>query len=65
MKLESFHSKEDKSRWKIVRRDTMEDIVCDEIVSADEDTGECCITIGDETKVLSFGFRGIALCGKR
>lgn len=50
MKLESFHSADDKRRWKIV--------------SADEATGECSLHIGGETKTLSFGPGGIRICGR-
>ena len=49
MKLESWHSTEDKRRWKIVRTDDYTD-VAGEIITADETTGECCVHIGGETK---------------
>jgi len=58
MKLESWHSAEDKQRWKIVRTDDYTDVPGD-IVAADEATGECSIQVGGETKTLSFGPRGI------
>jgi hypothetical protein len=53
MKLESFHSAEDKRKWKIVRLDKHEDVP-GEIVAADEETGECKVKIGGEEKTLSF-----------
>ena len=64
MKLESWHSTEDKRRWKIVRTDDYTD-VAGEIITADEATGECCIQVGGETKTLSFGPRGIRIVGRR
>ncbi len=39
MKLESWHSTEDKRRWKIVRTDDYTDVP-GEIITADETTGE-------------------------
>ena len=64
MKLESFHSSEDKRRWKIVRTDTYTDVE-GEIIVADEDTGECTMSIRGETKTLSFGIGGIKIVGAR
>lgn len=65
MKLESYHSAEEKAKWKIVRADSLADVPCDEIVSADEDTGECKVRIKGEEKTLSFGPGGIRVVGKR
>jgi hypothetical protein len=61
MKLESYHSSEDKKKWKIVRADSLTDVEGD-IVTADEATGECSLHIGGETKTLSFpgGIRIVA-----
>jgi hypothetical protein len=64
MKLESWHSSEDKRRWKIVRTDSYTD-VAGEIVTADETTGECSVQVGGETKTLSFGPGGIRIVGRR
>ncbi len=64
MKLESWHSAEDKRRWKIVRTDNYTDVP-GEIITADEATGECCVQVGGETKTLSFGPRGIRIVGRR
>jgi hypothetical protein len=64
MKLESWHSTEDKRKWRIVRRDDCTD-VAGEIITADETTGECCIQVDGETKTLSFGPDGIRLVGRR
>jgi hypothetical protein len=64
MKLESWHSAEEKRRWKIVRTDTYTDVAGD-IIAADEATGECCIQVGSETKTMNFGPGGIRLCGRR
>ena len=64
MKLESHQSSEDKRKWKIVRTDSLTDVE-GEIVAADEDSGECCVQINDETKSLSFGPSGIKLVGRR
>ncbi len=63
MKLESWHSSEDKSRWKIVRTDKYTDVP-GEIVVADEETGECSLFVGGETKTLSFGPRGIRIVSR-
>jgi hypothetical protein len=60
MTFESWQSAEDKRRWKIVRRDTMENVPGN-IITANEDSGECCVEIGGETKTLSFGWRGLKL----
>jgi hypothetical protein len=61
LKLESWHSDEDKIRWKVIRTDTYTDVPGN-IVSADEDTGECCLYVGGgETKTLSFGPGGIRI----
>ncbi len=69
MKLESYHSTEDKKHWKLVRTDSYEDVE-GEIVTADEDTGECAISVpdgngGTQTKTLSFGPLGIKLVGRK
>lgn len=64
MKLESWTETSEKARWKIVRTDTYED-VDGVIIAADEDTGECCVQVGGETKTLSFGPRGIRIIGRR
>jgi hypothetical protein len=64
MKLESWHSTEDKRRWKLVRTDNYSDVPGD-IITADEATGECCLQVGGETKTLSFGPRGIRIVGRR
>ena len=64
MKLESWHASEEKKRWKIIRLDTFAEVP-GEIVTADEITGECSVSINGETKTLSFGPRGIRLVGAR
>jgi hypothetical protein len=64
MKLESWHSSEDKRRWKIVRTDSYRDVE-GEIITADETTGECSVHVGDETKTLSLGPGGIRIVGRR
>jgi len=64
LKLESWHSSEDKSRWKVVRTDNYTDVP-GEIVTADETTGECSMQVGGETKTLSFGPGGIRIIGRR
>jgi hypothetical protein len=63
MKLESWHSSEEKRRWKIVRTDTYADVP-GEIVSADETTGECSLEVGGQTKTMSFGPGGIRIIGR-
>ena len=63
MKLESWHSSEDKRRWKIMRTGNYTD-VASKIVTADETTGECSIHVGDEAKTLSFGPGGIRIVGQ-
>jgi hypothetical protein len=64
MKLETWHSSEDKRRWKIVRLDNYTDVP-GEIVTADETSGECSVHVGGETKTLSFGPGGIRIVGRR
>jgi len=64
MRLESWHTAADKRRWKIVRTDSYVDVP-GEIVTADEATGECCVTVGAETKTLSFGPGGLRIVGRR
>jgi hypothetical protein len=64
MKIESWHSTEDKSRWKVVRTDDFTDVP-GEIVTADEDTGECSLSVGGEVKTMSFGIGGIKLVARR
>ena len=60
MKLESFHSSEDKKRWKIVRTDTYADVP-GEIITADEVTGECSMIVAGETKPMNFGPGGMRI----
>jgi hypothetical protein len=64
VKLESFHSAADKHRWKVVRTDDYKDVP-GEIISADEDTGECTVAVGGQTNKLDFGPRGIRLVSRR
>jgi hypothetical protein len=61
MKIESYHSSEDKKRWKVVRADSCADVP-GEIVAADEITGECSLHVGGETKTFNFpgGIRIVA-----
>ncbi len=60
MKLEPYVDSGYKSRWKIVRTDNYTDVP-GEIVTADEDSGECSVHVGGETKTLSFGPGGIRI----
>ena len=62
MKLESWHSLEDKRRWKIVRTDDYTDVP-GEIITADEDTGECSMLVQGQTKALHFGPGGMRVVG--
>ena len=64
MKLESWHSTEDKANWKIVRTDDYGD-VDGSILAADEDTGECSLQVNGETKTLNFGPGGIRIITRR
>ena len=64
MKLESYHSVEDKKRWKIVRTDSCADVE-GEIITADEASGETCLQVAGETKTLSFGPGGIRIVRRR
>jgi len=63
MRLESWHSAEDKRRWKVVRTDDYTDVP-GAIVTADEASGECTLQVGNETKTLSFGPGGIRIVGR-
>jgi hypothetical protein len=66
VKLESFHSEEDKARWKIVRTDDFSELP-GKIISACEDSGECVLVVGGESKSYSLGARGfrIVSAGRR
>ena len=64
MKLESHDSAEIKARWKIVRRDTYDDVE-GEIVAADEASGECSLHISGETKAFHFGPDMIAIVRRK
>lgn len=64
MKLESYTSVEEKRRWKIVRTYDYTDVP-GEIITAEEQTGECCLQVGSEVKPLSFGPHGIRIVGRR
>ena len=60
MKIETWWADADKAKWKVVRTDNYTDVP-GEILSADENTGECCLRVGPETKTLSFGTGGIRI----
>ena len=64
MKIDASHDFEDKARYKVVRLDNFTDVP-GEIVTADEDTGECCLRSGDETKTQSFGPGGIRITSRK
>jgi hypothetical protein len=64
VKFESWHSVEDKARWKLVRTDDYTDVPGD-IITADELSGECCLMVSGETKTMSFGPRGFRIVGRR
>ena len=63
MKLESYHSTEDKAKFKIIRLDNYTDVPGD-IITADEATGDCCLQVAGETKTFNFGC-GIRIVGRR
>ncbi len=60
MKLEYWHTAEDKRRFKIVWTYDYSDIL-GEIETADEKTGECHIRVGGKTKEMYFGPGGIKI----
>jgi hypothetical protein len=64
MKIESSMPAEQKRGWKLIRTDNYTDVP-GEIITADEASGECCLQVGDATKTLSFGPRGIRIVGRR
>jgi hypothetical protein len=64
MKIESWYSKEDRSRWKIVRTNNYADVP-GEILAADEATGECSLHVDGQVKTLNFGPGGIKICAKK
>ncbi len=49
-----------KTRWKLVRRDDFRDID-GQIVHADEQTGECSVSVNGETKNYSLGEGGLRI----
>ena len=63
MKLESWHSAEEKRAWKIVRTDNYADVP-GEVITADEATGECCVQVDGEAKALAFGPGGIKIIAR-
>jgi uncharacterized cupin superfamily protein len=63
VKLESWHSTDEKARWKVVRRDYCTDVPGD-IITANEETGECQMKVAGDTKTLSFGPWGIRIVGR-
>ncbi len=60
MKIETWVSDADKRRWKIVRTDKYEDVP-GMIVAADEESGECSMFLGGETRAMNFGPCGIRI----
>lgn len=66
VKIESYQTAEDRGKWKIVRTDNYSDVPGD-IITADEDTGECCVQVVGEPapKTLSFGQKGIRIVGRQ
>jgi hypothetical protein len=60
IRLESWQSTEIKAQWKIVKTIDYSDVP-GEIITAIEETGECCVQIGSDAKALSFGPGGIRL----
>jgi hypothetical protein len=64
MKLESHDSVENKRCWKIIRLDDFTEVE-GVIISADDASGECCLSVSGETKTLSFGAGGIRIVGRR
>ena len=64
MKIESWVASEDKRRLKIVRTDNYMDVE-GEILTADDDTGDCCLQVGGETKTFCFGPGGIRIMRRK
>lgn len=64
MVIESWHDNGEKSRWRIVRTDDYSDVP-GEILSANEQTGDCILLVGGEPKSLRFGSGGIRITGRR
>ena len=63
MKIEHSHPSEYKDRWRIVRRDSLTTIAGN-ILSANEETGECELLIDGEKKTFCFGPNGIRIVGR-
>ena len=63
MKLEAWHPAEIKRRLKVIRTDNYTDVP-GEIITADEESGECCMQMANETKSLAFGPKGIRIVNK-
>jgi hypothetical protein len=69
MNIESSASLAEKARWKLVRLDDHTD-VAGAIITANEESGECSVSVtkggGEiETKMLSFGPRGVRIVSRR
>jgi hypothetical protein len=58
--LETWHNRENKSRFKVVRTDTYNDVP-GEIVFAGEKSGECIMHIDGKDETLSFGADGMVI----
>jgi hypothetical protein len=60
MKLESFHSEEDKALWKIVRTDDFSELP-GKIISACDITGDCCMSYNGASQSFSLGAGGLKI----
>lgn len=64
MKLDETTPAEERARWKAVRTDSLRDIP-GEIVSADEQTGECVIDVHGQKQEWKFGSHGLRIMLRR
>ena len=63
LKIESWHSSAAKARFKIVRADSCADVP-GKIVTADEESGECLLSVDGEQKQLNFGPNGMRIISR-
>jgi len=67
MKIEKYHSEDDKKRWMVVRTDYCGPnggALDGDIVEADEESGDVVMKINGEEKTFNLGPGGVRLIGR-